>query len=77
MTVHLGAATTIRVRGKDAATAADLAKGMVIVALGERRADGSVDATAVVAGKLGGHGLGPKPDREKRPQEPEASDGGG
>lgn len=61
VTVHIDAATTIRVRGVENATAKDLAKGLVVIVVGERRADGSIDATGVLAGKLGEL----RPDRQK------------
>ena len=52
VTVHLGATTVIRVRGVEKATAKDLAAGLVAIVVGEKRADGSIDATGVAAGKL-------------------------
>jgi hypothetical protein len=73
VTVHFAAGTTFRVRGVDNATAASLAKGMVVLVVGERRADGSIDATSVLAGKLGDHVKGPKADRPGSSAKPEAS----
>jgi hypothetical protein len=77
VTVHLGAGTTFRVHGVEDATAANLAKGMVVLVVGERRADGSIDATSVLAGKLRDHVRGPKPDRPGSSAKPEASNGPG
>jgi len=63
-TIHVGADTTFRVRGKDAATIADIAVGDVVAADGRARSDGSIDASTVVAGKVkgigNGNGHGPK-----------------
>ena len=59
-TIHLGAATTYKVRGKDAATLADIAVGDLVIATGKARADGSLDASHVRSGKskMAGHGWG-------------------
>jgi hypothetical protein len=77
VTVHLGSGTIFRVRGVDRATEASLAKGMVVLVVGERRADGSIDATSVLAGKLRDHLKGPKADRAGPSATPEASDAAG
>jgi len=72
--VHLGAATKLRVRGIDSPKASDLAKGMIAIVVGEPRSDGSIDATAVGAGTFPGPRNGPKGDRPKQSEAPEASD---
>lgn len=76
VTVHVAASTRIRVRGVENATVDDLANGQVAVAIGERRPDGSIDATRIVAGTLReprpGKVHGPK-DRPTAPASPEAS----
>jgi hypothetical protein len=51
-TIHLDAATTYRIRGKDAATLADIAVGDLLIATGTTRTDGSLDASQVNAGKF-------------------------
>jgi hypothetical protein len=76
-TVHLGSGTTFRVQGVENATAANLARGMVVLVVGERRADGSIDATSVLAGTLRDHVKGPKPDRPGPSANPEASNATG
>ena len=63
LTVHVDADTTYRVAGADGTTdtLADVTVGMGIGVSGRNRADGSIDADAVVAGNgrglFGGHGL--------------------
>jgi hypothetical protein len=60
VTVHVDADTTYRVAGKDTATLADVTVDMGIGVSGRKRADGSIDADAVVAGNgrgiFGGRG---------------------
>ena len=62
VTIHVDADTTFRVAGKNPATLADVTVDMGIGVSGRARADGSIDADAVVAGK--GRGIlndrGPK-----------------
>jgi hypothetical protein len=53
VTIHVGSATTIRVAGVDTATLSDVKTGMVVAVEGVQRADGSIDAKAIGAGKLG------------------------
>jgi hypothetical protein len=65
VTVHLGATTKLAVRGVKGATAKDLAKGQIALVVGEKRADGSLDATRVLAGTL----RAPKPDKVKGPKD--------
>jgi hypothetical protein len=60
-TIHVTSATTYKVRGKDAATLADIAVGDLLIASGKARADGSLDATQVGAGKLKWGKQGTKP----------------
>jgi hypothetical protein len=57
ITIHVAAGTTIRVAGVDNAKLSDISTGMVIAVEGTQRADGSIDARAIGAGKLG-KGLG-------------------
>ena len=57
-TIHVDADTTYRVRGVEDATLADVAVDMVIGVTGRARADGSIDADVVGAGKLRGFGRG-------------------
>ena len=54
--IHVSGSTTVKVKGKDAATIADIAVGDRVQATGRHRSDGSLDATNV-------HARGPKPDR--------------
>lgn len=62
LTIHVDADTTYRLVGKDPATLADVTVGMGIAVSGRVRADGSIDADAVVAGNGRGflNGRGPK-----------------
>ncbi|MDQ3127712.1 MAG: DUF5666 domain-containing protein, partial [Chloroflexota bacterium] len=63
LTIHVSSDTTFQVPGNDAATFADVKAGMAIGVAGTQRADGSIDATEVHAGKAGGRGHdGTKPD---------------
>jgi hypothetical protein len=50
---------------------------MIVVVVGERRSDGSIDATAVLAGKLRDHLKIPKADRPASSARPEASNAAG
>jgi hypothetical protein len=81
LTVHVGADTKIRVGGTEDASLADVKVGMLVGAIGTQRADGSLDATQLLAGYLRpGHGRGgpghdgPMPDASAAP---EASSGTG
>jgi hypothetical protein len=58
-TIHVDAATTYRVRGVEDAGLDDVAIDSLAVAVGRERADGSLDATSVVAGRFGRIHLGP------------------
>ena len=58
VTVHVSGDTTYRVAGVDKATLNDVAVDMAIGVSGRSRADGSIDAAAVVAGKAGAFGRG-------------------
>ena len=55
--IHVDSSTTYKVRGKDAATLADIAVGDIVIASGSLRSDGSLDATQVGGGtfKWGKH----------------------
>ncbi len=56
LTIHVSSDTTFQVPGDAAATLADVKAGMAIGVAGTQRADGSIDATEVHAGKFGGRG---------------------
>jgi hypothetical protein len=56
LTINLGADTTIAVAGADAAKIGDVTVGMRLMAAGHSNADGSFDATAIVAGNGRFHG---------------------
>jgi uncharacterized protein DUF5666 len=58
VTVHVSADTTYRVAGVDNAALKDVTVGMAIGVGGRSRSDGSIDAAAVVAGKMGAFGRG-------------------
>jgi hypothetical protein len=58
VTVHVSAETTYRVAGVDNAALKDVAVDMAIGVSGRSRSDGSIDAAAVVAGKMGAFGRG-------------------
>jgi len=57
-TIHVGTSTTYLLPGKTGASLADIAVGAFIAVEGMQRADGSIDASVVSAGKLRG-----RPDR--------------
>jgi hypothetical protein len=59
--IHVSSSTTFKVRGKDAATIADIAVGDRVQIDGTRRSDGGIDAVTVVGG-------GPKGDKAKWPK---------
>lgn len=65
--IHIGAKTTFKVRGKEAATLADIAVGDIVIAAGTLRADGSLDATQVGAGTF-------KRGKDDKPHAPEAGE---
>lgn len=76
VTVHLAPTTTFGIRGDKTATGADIKVGDRVWASGRSRADGSLDATAVVKGfGFGGHGDDHRGDGAK--PAPSASSGGG
>jgi hypothetical protein len=54
VTIHVSTDTTFRVAGKNDAKIADVAVDMAIGVSGRARADGSIDADAIVAGNLRG-----------------------
>ena len=54
VTIHVGAGTTFRVAGAASAKLSDITVDMAIGVTGRARADGSIDADAVVAGTLRG-----------------------
>lgn len=59
-TVHVDGDTTYRVAGVENADLGDIAVDMVVVVEGRARSDGSIDADAVGAGRMGrGDGAGP------------------
>lgn len=57
-TIHVSSSTTYQVVDKTSASLADITVGMTVMAEGTQRADGSIDASTVVAGtvKAGGRG---------------------
>jgi hypothetical protein len=73
-TIHVDSSTTFNVSGNASAKLADVAVGMRIVAEGEKRADGSLDATRVGAGDEGpGRWGGGKPGHAEPSTAPSAS----
>ena len=66
--IHVSSSTTFKVKGKDAATIADIAVGDRLQADGVRRSDGSMDATSVT----GRAPKAPKARRHRRPPRPRA-----
>ncbi|HEY8199662.1 MAG TPA: DUF5666 domain-containing protein [Candidatus Limnocylindrales bacterium] len=58
-TIHVSAGTTYQVVDAPSATLADISVGMIVMAEGSQRADGSIDATTVVGGNVmrGGRGF--------------------
>ena len=75
VTVHVATTTKIRVRGIENATTKDLTKGHIALVVGEKRSDGSIDATGILSGTL----REPKPGKANGPKDgpgvssPEAS----
>lgn len=68
ITIHVDAATTYRVKGAAAGKLSDVTVGMYVSAQGLSRADGSLDATSVMAGALRGPKVLPiKPDPSTAP----------
>jgi len=65
-TIHVDSKTTFRVRGKVAATLADIAVGDIVIATGTNRADGSLNASQVGGGSF-------KWGKHDKPQAPGAS----
>jgi hypothetical protein len=61
LTIHVDADTTFRVAGTEDAKLSDITVDMAIGVSGRARSDGSIDADAVVAGKLRGFGRGDGP----------------
>jgi Domain of unknown function (DUF5666) len=59
MTIHVGSSTTFNVPGATTAGLADITVGMRIAAQGTQRADGSLDAVAINAGRGMTPGKGP------------------
>ena len=53
VTVHVGSTTTIQVAGVAGAKLSDVKTGMIVVAEGTQRSDGSIDATEIGAGASG------------------------
>jgi len=61
LTVHVDADTTFRVAGNESAKLSDITVDMAIGVTGRARADHSIDADAVAAGKLRGFSRGDRP----------------
>jgi hypothetical protein len=55
VTIHVSSDTEVRLPGIDDPGLDDIAVDMVIGVSGRERSDGSIDAAAVGAGRLGGH----------------------
>jgi hypothetical protein len=66
LTIHVDADTNIRVPGKENATLSDITVDMAIGITGRARSNGSIDADAVVAGKIRGFGRGNWPRLDGR-----------
>ena len=66
--LHVSGSTTIKVKGKNAATIGDVAVGDRVQAAGKHRSDGSLDATTV-------HARGPKADKHAKPEPSETVPG--
>ena len=66
VTINVGADTTFQVAGVTGAGLDDVAIGMRLVAVGRLNADGSLDASAVLAGNGRFHG-GPRGDKDSQP----------
>jgi hypothetical protein len=78
-TIHVDGDTTFDVAGDEDATIDDVEVGMRIVAVGEARADGSLDASAVHAGSMkirGEHWGGTKPGDPAPSASPDSSTNG-
>ena len=58
VTVHVSGSTMYRVAGVEEADLGDIAVDMAVRVSGRARSDGSIDAAAVVAGRLGAFGRG-------------------
>ena len=68
ITIHVDGSTTYRVKGAAAGKLSDVTVGMYVSAQGLSRADGSLDATTVLAGSLRGPKVLPvKPDPSTAP----------
>jgi len=69
MTIHVAPDARIAVAGVEAATVGDIKVGMILVAEGVQRSDGSLDASAIRAGQLKDRGRGPdlRPDDSPPP----------
>jgi Domain of unknown function (DUF5666) len=70
VTIHVDADTTFRVAGVQNAKLSDVAVGMAIGITGRARADGSIDADAVVAGNLRGFDRGERNGAGNAPAAP-------
>jgi Domain of unknown function (DUF5666) len=66
VTIHVTASTTYRVAGKKNAALADIAVGAIIGAQGEKRADGSLDATRVAAAPKPGKWFGGRGNQQPK-----------
>jgi hypothetical protein len=67
-TVNVSSSTTYNVAGANGGSLADVSVGMRIVVEGTKRADGSIDASAIAAGRFRGNG-----GQDKDGQNPNAS----
>lgn len=74
-TVHVSTSTSIAVRGVNAAKLTDVKPGMVLIAIGPQRADGSVDAASIRAGQPGKLRAGDRPDGSRGSAAPSPGNG--
>ena len=77
-TIHVDSATTYQVEGVTSAKLSDIKVGNFVMAQGELRTDGSLDASTVASGfhggrGMGGHGHGMGPDDWNNGAAPSAS----
>jgi Domain of unknown function (DUF5666) len=67
-TIHVNGATKYRVPGKDNATLGDIEVGAIVGAQGQKRADGSIDATTVRAAPKPGRWFGGRNGQDGKPR---------
>jgi uncharacterized protein DUF5666 len=67
-TIHVSGSTKYRVPGKDNATLGDIEVGAIVGAQGEKRADGSIDATTVRGAPKPGRWFGGRNGQDGKPR---------